>query len=438
MAVETRPDAIVIGGGIAGLAAAAYLGRAGRRVVVLEKAAAPGGRAVTQDHDGFRFNLGAHALLRWGAAARVLRELDVPFRGGVPSGAGGFAIRDGRCHTLPVGLLSLLTTGLMPAGAKVQFARFFDGLRQRDSAALAGLTIAEWLDGERLRPEARQVAEAILRVSTYSADTRRQSASAALEQIQHGLQGVLYVDGGWQTLVDGLRIAAEKAGVRVMVRSAVTAVERHGTGCEVCLADGSRLEAPAVVIAVAPQAAAALLADGALSRVAAEAVPVRIATLDLALERLPRPAATFALGIDEPLYFSVHSAAAALAPRGGALVHVMRYLESEVDVSAATRLEGRLEELLDLVQPGWRDNVVHRRFIPDLVVSNALVTAAGRGAPRPGPVVPGTTGVFLAGDWVGEEGMLADAALASARRAALEANAACEAAATNGRAMVIA
>jgi hypothetical protein len=52
--------------------------------------------------------------------------------------------------------------------------------------------------------------------------------------------------------------------------------------------------------------------------------------------------------------------------------------------------------------------------------------------------VAGATGVFLAGDWVGEDGMLADAALASARRAALEASAACEAAPTHRRAMVIA
>jgi glycine/D-amino acid oxidase-like deaminating enzyme len=83
MAVEARAeDTIVIGGGIAGLAAAAYLGRAGRRVLVLEKAAALGGRAVTQDHDGFRFNLGTHAFLRWGGAARsrpaFSRERDWP------------------------------------------------------------------------------------------------------------------------------------------------------------------------------------------------------------------------------------------------------------------------------------------------------------------------------------------------------------------------
>ena len=50
---------------------------------------------------------------------------------------------------------------------------------------------------------------------------------------------------------------------------------------------------------------------------------------------------------------------------------------------------------------------------------NAMVTAAAGGtAGRPGPAVPGVRGLFVAGDWVGAEGLLADASVASAARAA--------------------
>src|SRR6185436_3998372 len=60
-----------------------------------------------------------------------------------------------------------------------------------------------------------------------------------------------------------------------------------------------------------------------------------------------------------------------------------------------------------------------RRFLPSLVVSNALVTAEDGGlAGRPPVEVPGVRGLCLAGDWVGPEGMLADASLASAEAAA--------------------
>jgi phytoene dehydrogenase-like protein len=110
----------------------------------------------------------------------------------------------------------------------------------------------------------------------------------------------------------------------------------------------------------------------------------------------------------------VHSASAALAPEGGALIHAMEYLANDRKGDEAI-----LESLLDRLQPGWRDVVVERRFLPSLTVSNALVTAAGGGlAGRPGPEVPSIAGLYVAGDWVGAEGNLADASLASAKRAA--------------------
>ncbi|MEQ8690750.1 MAG: FAD-dependent oxidoreductase, partial [Pseudomonadales bacterium] len=55
-------EVVVIGGGLAGLTAAVYLGRAGRRVSVLERSAEVGGRARVQQLEGFHLNLGPHAL----------------------------------------------------------------------------------------------------------------------------------------------------------------------------------------------------------------------------------------------------------------------------------------------------------------------------------------------------------------------------------------
>lgn len=53
-------DAIVIGGGHNGLAAAAWLAKAGRKVLVLERRATLGGAAATEElFPGFRFNTGA-------------------------------------------------------------------------------------------------------------------------------------------------------------------------------------------------------------------------------------------------------------------------------------------------------------------------------------------------------------------------------------------
>jgi uncharacterized protein with NAD-binding domain and iron-sulfur cluster len=74
---------------------------------------------------------------------------------------------------------------------------------------------------------------------------------------------------------------------------------------------------------------------------------------------------------------------------------------------------------MDLMQPGWRVEVVDQSFLPHMIASNAIVQARYGGLPgRPGPAVPGLPNLYVAGDWVGPEGDKAEACFASARSAA--------------------
>ncbi len=69
-------SAIVIGGGIAGLACAGVLARAGVAVTVMDKGRRPGGRVATRRADGAMFNHGAQfATARGPAFAAVLAAL---------------------------------------------------------------------------------------------------------------------------------------------------------------------------------------------------------------------------------------------------------------------------------------------------------------------------------------------------------------------------
>jgi phytoene dehydrogenase-like protein len=73
-------DVIVIGGGHNGLIHAAYLARAGRKVLVLERRHLVGGAAVTEEiHPGFKYSVCSYvvSLLR----PEIIRELDLPAHG---------------------------------------------------------------------------------------------------------------------------------------------------------------------------------------------------------------------------------------------------------------------------------------------------------------------------------------------------------------------
>lgn len=443
-------DVVVVGGGLAGLTAAAFAARAGASVVLLERSDEVGGRAATHDNDGFLFNVGPHALYAGGPATRALAELGVRYSGRRPSATGGLAFHGGNLSALPGGFVSLLTTDLLSLAGKLELGKVLGSLGKIDAAALHGQTLRQWLDATFRDAVVRGLVEALMRVTAYANDPARSCAAASVAQLQAGLgEGVLYLDGGWATLAGGLRKAAEKAGASVRTGRRVRSV-RAGTGfVEVVTGTSSfasranvgvgedevsssrvaaspgreefTIRARVAVLALPPTVAAAI-AQGQGSETlrawASDATPVKAACLDLGLRRLPNPRRLFVVGIDRPLYFSVHSASARLAPEGAAVIHVAKYLgpeEAKADAKFdAKAVEAELEAFCDVVQPGWRKEVVERRYLPSMMVTGALVEA---GRSRPGPEVAGTSSLLVAGDWIGSESMIGDSAVASGRLA---------------------
>jgi phytoene dehydrogenase-like protein len=387
--MDTSRRAIVIGGGPAGLVAAIRLAEGGAATTLLEAAGHFGGRAASEQREGFFLNQGPHALYAGGPAMRELKAMGIEPEWWNPASPNSVFVRDGRPKRSPGGVLGM--------------AQLLRQIYRRPPEELAGLSTSEWLRQTLGSEKARAAAAALVRVTTFVADQESLSAEVAARQLKLGIApGVRYLEGGWQSLVNALVSRAEEAGVALRTRAAARVLHQEAGGWTVAL-DEETLHADALVIAVGePDDAAKLLGEKAP---AAPGPAAELSVLDLGLRSLPKRTRRFALGIDAPTYLSRHSPP---DHRGGALLSLASY---------AREPRQTLEEMADTVQPGWRKQLLFDRFLPRMVPVSAIATPATGGLAGRPPVDRGA-GLYLAGDWIGPEGWLVDAAISSGAAAA--------------------
>jgi len=320
---------------------------------------------------------------------RELREMGIELDWWNPASPNSVFVRGGEARRSPGGLVGL-TALLRPI------------LRTRPEE-LAGLSTAEWLRQTLRSESARAAAAALVRVTSFVADQESLSADVAARQLKLGLvPGVRYLQGGWQSLVDALVARAEQAGAKLRTRAAVRLLRQEAGGWTVAL-DEETMHADVLVLAAGgPDAVAKLLGERAPS---APGPAVELSVLDLGLRSLPRRTRRFALGIDQPTYLSRHSPP---DHRDGVLLSLASYTREPREA---------LEAMADTVQPGWRDRLTFDRFLPRMVAVSAIASPDSGGlAGR--PQVERGEGLYLAGDWVGPEGWLVDAAISSGAAAA--------------------
>lgn len=220
---------------------------------------------------------------------------------------------------------------------------------------LSSVSVRAWIEREIRDPMARNLFYALIRTGTFTQALDLHSIGPALRQIQRTFRknAVLYVQGGWQSIVEQLREIAVRAGATLMHSTGVAAIKHDGEVRRLRLSNGEVMEVGRVISAVPLAETCRLIRDADRTSLRVwqdQARPVSVACLDLCLKRLPAPRRNLVLGIDEPVFFTNQSKVVpSLAENGSWVMHVLKYNGvGEIDPQ---KDEALLERIMDLIQP---------------------------------------------------------------------------------------
>ncbi len=266
------PRVLVVGGGLAGIAAATAACEAGLTVTLLEGRGALGGRASSVVHrrTGDEVDTGQHAMLGcYDEMFRLLRRLGTMDLVRIPDGLSIPIVRaDGERATLASPALpppfhlaaGLLQHRHLTLADKARSLRVLGDARARhDDAALDRLTVAEWLDGLGQSAAARELLWDPLCLATLNASPDVAPASLLAVVIVRGLLGPGRASSLALSTVGLSRLHAEPArrylaerGARVLLNEPVSRLVVERGRCAGALRRDGSVERAEVVIAAVP------------------------------------------------------------------------------------------------------------------------------------------------------------------------------------------
>ena len=366
-----NPQITVVGGGIAGLVAAIACAEEGTKVRLVEAHERLGGRARSSDGP-YKANLGPHAMYNDGAFWRWMSERDIlpAYRkarlSGVRLRLGGTLRR-----TPPLGTLPAI-------------------LRLRGREAPVATDFRSWA-ASHTDDETAALAASAAGVFTFHHDPGELSAAFVWPRMVRLLLTVpsivTYPVAGWSTLVAALEKRVYELGVMV----------ETGTRME-------ELPATPTILATELDQARELLGDDSLRWHSGRTV-----CLDIGV-RYRRGDPTIVSDLDESGWIGRYSGAnPTIAPEGEELIQAQMPIRPGESADMAAM---RLERFLDVSIEDWRERETWRRRQVMDGRSGALDMPGSSWRER--PAIDRGDGVFLAGDMVAAEGMLAEVSWASA------------------------
>jgi squalene-associated FAD-dependent desaturase len=410
----SQPRVIVVGGGLAGIAASLECARSGAMVTLLESRGRLGGAAYSFIRDGLSADNGQHVFLRCCTAYRELLEeigasdlvtlqsrLDIPVLA-----PGGVRARLGRSGLpAPLHLAGALARyPLLSLSERWSVARAMQSLRRvdPDDPAADARSFGAWLSEHGQSQAAIEAIWDLIGRPTLNLAPGDASLAQAAQVFRVGLlQQADACDVGYASVPlseihdRAAGGALTRAGVDVRLRRGVTRVEPARDGFRVEVNGAPTISADAVILAVQPDRLVRLLPQAcgvqasALGRLGASPIVNLHVVFDRRVTDLP-----FAAGVRTPVQWFFDRTASSGLAAGQYLAISLSAAEAELSMTAQELRQRYLGALAELLPEAGRAEV--KNFF--VTREHAATFRAGPGARtlRPGPQTE-LAGLALAG-----------------------------------------
>ncbi|WP_019120530.1 phytoene desaturase family protein [Brevibacillus massiliensis] len=421
---EHQYDVVVVGGGLAGLSAAAYLAHSGKKVAVVERGAL-GGRAVTLTIKGFHFNFGAHAI--YGRDSSVLTRLErelglkIDWQDFSPTKAKydlGQELTD-----MPANIQGLFRTKVLKGVEKVKFTFEILKTMLKVETGHPHLSIGKWLEKKHVSEEVKDMMLTLACSNFFTREPEKIPSDVFFSYYRRLFttsKPVSYIGGGWQALIDEFSRVIEQNNGTILRKTkveGVTVADDRVTSIET--PEGS-ISGSEFIFCIPPKELVKVFQGTKVEHAVqqyAQYEPTYVLVYDVGLKNRIEVPYTYINDKASHIFITdISYYDKTCVPENGQLLQAIAYLTQE-DLKNKETIEAykqKIEVLYDKHFPGWREELVVPRISQRAIVQEIKWLMNQ----HPMPVYfSDYRNLFFAGDWCEGQGQLSELSFSSAVKA---------------------
>lgn len=412
---------VIVGGGLAGLSAAAYLSSKGKKVAVLERGQL-GGRAVTMKIKGFNFNFGAHAIYARDSSVLKTFEkelgLKIDWQDFNPNKA-KYDIGDD-LTAVPANVQGLFRTKLLKGMDKVLFTFEILKTMLKMETGHPHLSIQKWMEKKNVNEDVRDMMLTLASSNFFTREPEKIPSDVFFTYYSRLFttnKPVAYIGGGWQALIEEFVRVIEENNGTILTKTKVESFRVEDDHVVGVVTPEAEFTADEFICAIPPKEMAKVLSGTRLEHAIAQYAgyePTVVVVYDVGLkERIDVPYSYIYDKQNNIFITDISYYDRTCVPEGGQLLQATAYLrQSEVGNKEITeKRKQEIESLYDKHFPGWREQLVVPRVSARAVVQEIKWTMNQ----KPMPIfLPDYRNLFFAGDWCEGQGQLSELSFSSA------------------------